>query len=368
MLRKLTLLFSLYIISSIAIAESAREYFKFAKFSFDSKEYSKALEFINQAIDVDPHYVNGFLLRAEINFRLNEFSEVVNDITFAFNLDNNANKSLAEFHLLRGEAYFRLDELNRALYDINYCIRLNPNSSEAYYLKGLINCERRVYFEALEDFDRAITLDADESEYYYQRANLKKMHFKPLPETKTYESIMIDIKLAVTLNPNDHRPYKLRCDMLKLDESYEKESLIQELDILINTFPEKSVFYAERGMAKVLNNQHPDAISDFTKAIQLDENNEANYRNRGLCFHNMNRYQLALNDYSKSIDILVKKYQASDNDNSIRKLLGQTFNMRGMSNELYGNSDLACDDYYKAAKLGSKTGLNNYRRNCSVYN
>ena len=367
MVRKLTLLFLLYLITTVSFAETAREYFKYAKYSYNSKDYFKALEFINLAIDVDPQYVNGFLLRAEINYVLNDFIEVINDITLAFKLDENVRKTMADIHLLRGDAYYNLGDVKSAIYDIDYCIRLNPKNSRAQFLRGMINYENGEYFKALEHFDEAIKYDSDESEYYYQRANLKKIHFKPLPDTKIYASILDDIKRASLLNPDDYRPYQLKCSILKLDEKYNKDELISELDGYINSFPDQAAFYSERGLANVLTNRYQHALSDFTKAIQLDETDEANYRNRGLCFHNMRKYQLALNDYSKSINILINKYQSEKND-AVKRLLAQTFNMRGMTNKLNGNADLACEDYYNAAKLGSKTGLNNYRRNCNVYN
>ena len=181
--------------------------------------------------------------------------------------------------------------------------------------------------------------------------------------------IMIDIDQAIALNPGDVRPYLLKCEMLKLVKSANKNEYIGQLDGFIQQFPEEPKFFAERGMAHVLNYNYGTAVSDFTKAIHLDEKNEANYRNRALCFHNMKKYQLALNDYTKSVDLLIKKYQESqDDDEAIKKLLAQTINMRGMTNQLNGNPDLACDDYYNAAKLGSKSGLNNYRKNCNVYN
>jgi tetratricopeptide (TPR) repeat protein len=368
LIKNLTLVFFLCFLSTGTFAESAREYFKFAKFSYDSKEYSKALDFINRAIEVDPNYINGFLLRAEINFGLQEFNEVIKDITFAFNLDENASKTMAKFHLLRGDAHLKLNNLNKALSDIDFSIRLNSKIAKAFFLKGIVNTEKAIYFEAVENFDQAITLDPDVSDYYYKRAELKKLYYRPIAGTKTYESIMADIKITIALDPDDCRPYILKCTMLKLDANLEKGKFISELDGFIEHFPERAYFYAERGMANVLNFNYGSALGDFTKAIHLDEFNESNYRNRGLCFHNMRKYQLALNDYSKSINVLITKYQASKNDESLKKLLAQTFNMRGMTNQLNGNSDLACDDYYNAAKLGSKVGLNNYRRNCNVYN
>ena len=368
MVKNITLFFFLYFFAASTFAESAREYFKFAKFSYESEEYIKALDFINKAIDVDPNYINGFLLRAEINYRLHEFNEVINDITLAFNLDENEGKTMAEFHLLRADAYVNINNFNKALSDINYSIRLNPENARAFFLKGIINIERAIYYEAVENFDQAIKLNGDESDYYFRRAELKKLYYKPIAGTKTYESIMSDIKISIELDPEDYRPYMLKCRMLKLDGNLKKEILISELTGIIELFPEQAFFYSERGMANVLNYNYGSALKDFTKAIHFDEFNEANYRNRGLCFHNMMKYQLALNDYSKSIAVLVGKYEASKNDVSIKKLLAQTFNMRGMTNQLNGNSDLACDDYYSAAKLGSKVGLNNYRKNCNVYN
>ncbi len=349
-------------------SESAREYFKFAKFSLDEREYSKALDYINKAIELEPNYVSGILLRAEINFTLSEFDNVISDVTRAFSLDEQANNTMADFHLLRGSAYLKLNNPTNALKDINFSIGINPKNAQAYFLKGLINSENAIYFEAVENFDQAIKLDADVSEYYYKRAELKKLYYKPIPGTRIYESIMTDIQICANLNPNDFRPYELKCDMLKLDASFSKADFINEMDAAIDKFPLQAKFYSERGMARVLSDQYGAALSDFTQAIQLDINDEANYRNRGLCFHNMRKYQLALNDYSKSIDILIKKYNVSSADESIKKVLGQTFNMRGMTNQLNGNSDLACEDFYKAAKLGSKPGLNNYRRSCNVYN
>lgn len=368
MTRILTFFIIVFFLFAPAFGETAREYFKFAKFNYDSKEYQKALVLIDKAIAMEPNYVNGLLLRAEINYGLNKFTNVVDDVTAAFELDIEAGRTRAEYHLLRGDAHYQLANIEDAITDIDQCIKINPENAKAYFLRAEINIQELKYFEAVENFDLAIKYDADESNFYLKRAEFKKMYYKPMPGTKTYQGIMNDIKLAAELNTNDYRPYKLKCDMLKLDKKYKKEDLIEILDGYIEHFPEQAVFYSERGLANVLNYNYGLALKDFTKAIQLDGQNEANYRNRGVCFHNMKKYQLALNDYTSSIKILINKYQESEQDDAVKRLLAQTFNMRGMTNQYNGNSDLACDDYYNAAKLGSNTGLNNYRKNCNVFN
>lgn len=357
----------LLVLPDMSLAESAREYFKFAKFSYESSDYPKALDFINRAIQEDPTYVSGFLLRAKIYYELNEFDEVIDDVSKAFELDKNAEKSMAEFHLLRARAYYNMGNYQYALNDVNISLRLKQDDDEAHFLKAMLQADKKIYFEALDELDDAIKINSQNPEYFYQRAVISNIHFHPLPQTATYKKVLADIDKSIELNPLDYRPYQLKCDMLKLDEHYNKQDLINELNEYVERFPDQSDFYAERGIAKVLNNNYSEALSDFTRAIHLDETNETNYRNRGLCFHNIKKYQLALNDYTKSIDLLIKKYNALQKNESVKKLLAQTFNMRGMSNQLNGNSDLACEDYYSAAKLGSKAGLNNYRKNCNVF-
>ena len=133
MTKRVLLIIALHMLCYSVFAESAREYFKFAKFNFDKQEYVQALNYINKAIDVDPLYVNGLLLRAEINFGLQKFNEVIEDITLAFNMDDNVKISMAEFYLLRGDAYFKLRNLQKSLTDINTSIELNPKNARAHF-------------------------------------------------------------------------------------------------------------------------------------------------------------------------------------------------------------------------------------------
>lgn len=353
---------------SFTFAESAREYFKYAKFSYDSKEYEKALGFINSALEVDPIYTNGFLLRAKINYGLQKFENVVEDVNAAFQLDAGKINSLPEFYLLRGNAYIKLSKFSRAIIDLDRCLKINPTNAKALFLKGIVNFENSKFFNALENFDEAIKLDADESEYYYRRAELKNIFFKPMPGTQEYEKIISDLNISIALNPKNYQYYKLKCEMLKQDPYYKKEDLISELSEIIKKFPQRAEFYTERGVALVLSFQYNSAIIDFTKAIIIDEQNESNYRNRGLCYHNINKYNDAIIDYTSSIELLIKKFKSGENKKTNKKLLAQTFNMRGMANLLNRNEGHACDDYYNAAKLGSRIGLNNYRKNCNIFN
>lgn len=155
--------------------------------------------------------------------------------------------------------------------------------------------------------------------------------------------------------------------MLRLNSTKTKNIYIEELSKSIDLFPDQADFYAQRGMANILNYSFEEALSDLNQAISLDAVNELNLRNRAICHHNLGHYGAAIDDFTSSIDLLIKKYQ-DDQQAGSKNLLAETLVLRGRTYQEMRSPDDACLDFYNAAKLGSKTGLNNYRRNCNVYN
>jgi tetratricopeptide (TPR) repeat protein len=347
--------------------ESAREYFKFAKFSFDSKDYQKALDFINRAIDLEPDYTNGLILRAEINQHLGNYQEVIPDANQIIGVENQAISVFANTYLIRGLAYFHLEKFDQASADFRSSVSHNPENAEAYFYLGLISHQKASFFPALENFDKAIEKDGSNFEYYYHRAKTKIENYHPIPNTPTYDNIIADINKSISLNPEDYRAYELRCDMLKLSAAEIRAPYIDELTKIIKLFPDQPEFYAQRGIANILDYNFKGALEDLNKAIAFNGKNELTLRNRGLCFHNLGGYRDAISDYSSSIDLMIARYQDSQ-DKSLRRMLAETIVMRGRTYEQMGNPDDACTDFYNSAKLGSKTGLNNYRRSCNVFN
>jgi tetratricopeptide (TPR) repeat protein len=347
--------------------DSAREYFKFAKFSYDALDYSKALEYINKAIIMDPDYTSGLILRAEINKELSNYEAMIVDVNHVIELGNLSTSISAHAHLLRGIAYFHLGNLQMASSELEQSGTLNPESDLVYFYKGLICRENNKLFFALEEFDHAIKYNSENYQYYYFRALTKKENYRPIPNTPVFDNIMEDIDRSIYLNPDDYRGYELRCDMLKLNLTHAREMYLDELTLTIEKFPERGDFYAERGMARILDYNFSDALKDLNKAIAIGAGNELVLRNRALCYHNLSNYPAALKDYSSSIDMMINKFQ-KDQEKSSKMILAETLVMRGRTFQQIGNPDDACSDFYNAAKLGSKTGLNNYRRNCNVFN
>ena len=80
------------------------------------------------------------------------------------------------------------------------------------------------------------------------------------------------------------------------------------------------------------------AISDFTKAIELNPDDADAYYNRGLAKSNLEDYYGAISDYNKAIEL-------NPND-------ALSYNNRGVAKALLGNLSEACQDARKAKQLG----------------
>ncbi len=365
---RLTLIVTFLFFSLVAIAgESARELFKFAKYNYDQGEYQKALDFINQAINVESDYTSAYLLRAEICLKLGNYKSAIEDASRIIDSEGTTSALITNSYMIRGEAYYHQTQYQLSLRDLLTCVNIEPGNAKAHFLIGLVHLGNANLFPALESFDKSIKFDQQQAEYYYYRAQVKVDLFKPIPGTDTYDGIMSDIQSAQTLNAADHRSYDLKCKMLKLNAERQKDIYLAELDKTIELFPAQAEFYGQRGMAQVLDYKFVSAIDDFSMAINLAGPDESLLRNRALCYHNLGQYHNAVKDYNEAIELMIKAFQATD-DKSTKSLLGETLVMRGRTFEAAGQPDNACEDFYNAAKLGSKNGLNNYRRNCNVYN
>ncbi len=367
MLRIILFALLLLVFADASSTESAREYFKFAKYSYDEKEYAKALEYITRSVELEPDYANGLMLRAEINYYLNNYYAMVPDLSKVLKQENLAISIKSDAHTLLGMSYFFSGSADKALKALNESIRIYESNARAQYFIGRLHYDAGRLFQALDCFDLAIKYDGNHFEYLYFRAKLKMEYFKPLPETELFNQIMSDIDKSIHLNPDDHRAYKLKCDLLKLNSDAARDTYIDALTKSIELFPGQAEFYNQRGIAKMMEYDFSGALNDFNQAIANAGPNEQSLRNRALCYHNLNILHFALRDYSTSIDLMIAKYQKHP-DIASKKLLADTFLMRGQTYERMSNPDDACADFYNAAKLGSKTAFNYYRRTCNVYN
>ena len=67
--------------------------------------------------------------------------------------------------------------------------------------------------------------------------------------------------------------------------------------------PNDAMAYYNRGVAYADQKQYDRAIADYGKAIQIDPNYANAYNNRGIAYKNLKQYERAISDYGKAIQI-----------------------------------------------------------------
>ena len=113
---------------------------------------------------------------------------------------------------------------------------------------------------------------------------------------------------------------------------------------------ESAVFYFNRAYDKAENGDHYGAISDYTKAIELDPKDADWYFNRGYSKGELKDHYGAISDYIKAIELDPKYADAYVN--------------RGIEKELIEDIKGACADWRKASDLGVEDAANWVRDQC----
>lgn len=109
------------------------------------------------------------------------------------------------------------------------------------------------------------------------------------------------------------------------------------VDLLTAFSPSPALSYFNRGNARKEMGDLAGALSDYTKAIELDADLPQVYNNRGNTLKAMGDYEAAIKDYDKAIEINPR--------------FAFAYNNRGAAWFLKGELDRAVSDYNKAIKL-----------------
>ena len=130
-----------------------------------------------------------------------------------------------------------------------------------------------------------------------------------------------------------------------------KKLFIVLLFIPFVSFGQTVADYVKSGFAKFELKDYYGAISDYTKSIELNPNENDLYNFRGNAKFKLKDYYGAISDYTKAIELDPNdKYAYTD---------------RGLSKYNLRNLNGACADWKKAAELGSKDAAKWVAKDCN---
>ncbi len=226
-----------------------------------AKNSSLAIQFYSRAIALDSKCSMCYYKRGVVYTQEGYHTEAINDLYYT-SLLRIAQKDevLEHTFFLIGENYKALNQLEKALENYTNTVLLNPKNHEAIESRIYLFLTLKKHKEALDDIKRLRRISSDKS-------NIQSLY-------GTYY-------LAINQPKKAHK-------------AFTKAILLK---------PTESKYYLQRG--KLLQNQenYEDAILNFSKVIELDQNNDEAFLQRGIAYHKVNNILAGCSDFLRAANL-----------------------------------------------------------------
>jgi len=184
-----------------------------------------------------------------------------------------------------------------AIVDFDNALKVQPNDTAA--LNGMIKA--CLFADDLKNaqkhIDNAIKNYPDNAEYILRRGIL-------FNKRGLFDRAIEDFNKAISLNPSNELLVELFLNLgaaeLRL-EAY--DAAIKDYDKALEISPRNPSVYNYRGYANYKIGNFVDAINDYNNAIDLDPNNAASYYNRGMAFIKTSDKPKACMDFHKGCNL-----------------------------------------------------------------
>jgi tetratricopeptide (TPR) repeat protein len=300
---------------------SQRYYDRALFFKNLKKDYSKALEDYNEAIRLAPSNLTFLYGRAILyNDHLFQKNKAIQDYEKMLKIDStniNAINGIGLIYYGQGTSLWGATpgSLDLAIIQFTKCIELEKTNkvevSDCFSNRAMIYVKQNLLDKALADYNKAIELDFNKSQQYYNRGLFFINH------KKDYDKALEDFNEAISLAPSNlnflyGRAILYKDHLLKNDKAiqdYEKMLSIDSTNI--NAINGIGLIYKYQGNLDL-------AITQFNKGIKFESINKSGaaycYGNRADTYSDQGKLDEALQDYTKAIDLEIFK----SNRNKIR--------------------------------------------------
>ena len=184
--------------------------------AFMETTLEEQLEQANQTLEKYPQNAHGYIRRASLYMRLQDYAKAIADVEQALKLDPN---SASAYHIRSavrrqmGDEEGAQEDIRKATLlgyrqQLEYADKMleqNPNSTQVLQMRAEARYQIQDYQGALEDYNRFLTLKKNNSWIYIRRGQTRY-------ELKDYEGAIADANQAISLTPNFTPAYQLRSD------------------------------------------------------------------------------------------------------------------------------------------------------------
>ena len=130
-----------------------------------------ALEDMNEAIKLEPHYAGYFINRAFMKYKLDDYFGAMADYDYALSLEPTNVTAYYNRALLKME----VSENNKAIEDFSYVLRSDPNNVLSRYNRASLYHKTGQYKKAIKDYDELLKVYPNFQSALYARSECKRL-------------------------------------------------------------------------------------------------------------------------------------------------------------------------------------------------
>ena len=257
----------------------------------------------------------------------------------------------ARYFFLRGKAFLLQSGItlyDKSVYNFNKAISLEPDNSEYYFYCGKAHFSRYKYNEALDCFNKAVELKNNNWEYYYNRGLANY-------EVGNYADSIDDYFKAISLNyeilQNEDIVYNIKSSIKKVETISNNKEKVKHIKTLITNsnfyLSNEYEYFVENNKSYISqlisSDKYNEAILEINKAIEKNPDDFDLYELKGICYTSLKMYDEALSNYMHSIELCTDD-----------KRLSMLYFFNGCTLAALEKRDEAIVNYTKAIKLDIK--------------
>lgn len=272
-------------------SQDASKFFGEGKLKAQAGNHKAAIGLFTRAIGLAPDSARYYLVRAESYMETGQLEPGFMDLNQALKLD----PQYIEAYLNRGIFYYRIHEFEKSVLDYTTALEFVKEDSVRHAL--LVN--RSSSYLKNRNFQQAI----DDCRFILQNDSnnvgaLNNLAMAMDGVGKGEESIGI-LKRIIEIDSTLVYPYMNIGFRLTLEEKFAES--IPYFDKALQLDPEMAITYNNRGYARFRMNDTDGALTDINKSIKLLPSNPYAYRNRGLVYHHLGKKSKACEDWNTAI-------------------------------------------------------------------
>jgi len=181
-----------------------------------------------------------------------------------------------ELRLHHGICLANLGRFNDSIVELGELLRIAPDYFPALVVRSSIYMEAKEPFLALQDLDKAISINNHFYDGYLNRAFIKR-------SLNDYESALLDLDSSIAVDPKNPIAYSHKGILLQ--EMKQDQLALAMLDKAIEVAPNSIGGWLNKGVVLQKLGRTEDALNSYNQVLNIDNNNVDALANKASCLN-----------------------------------------------------------------------------------